>query len=65
MEVKKIAVYAHFDKLAMYKEAIAHGMSESAANYFMYFTEISIDLEVDFETGKVISASMPWKAKGS
>lgn len=60
----KTRIYAQFSKEYMNEKAIALGLSDKAANYFMYFNELAIDLEFDKDTGEVISASIPKKGKG-
>ena len=56
----KIRVHAHFGGLRMYDLAKENGLSDEAANYFRYFTELAIDIEVDKETGLVTNATIHW-----
>ena len=57
----KIRIYAHPSKESLFDAAIKHGLSENAAGYFMYFSEVAIDLDVDEKTGEVLNATIPWK----
>ncbi len=53
--VVKIKVCASLDKEYMYDVGKRNGLSEKAADYFKYFGEAELNLEVDIETGEVIN----------
>jgi len=56
----KIRAYADFSARYMYNLAIENGLSVEAADYFRYFNEVAVDLEVDKETGRVTNATVSW-----
>lgn len=58
-----IRIYATLSKENLAGVAEANGLSKKAADYFRYFTEIAIDLDVDRDTGEVVNAQIPWKSK--
>jgi hypothetical protein len=50
-----IIVYAHTSPETMFSDGIKAGLSEEAADFFRYFQEIKLKLEVEESTGRVIS----------
>jgi hypothetical protein len=57
----KIRIYGSMDKLYLFEKAINAGLNDKAADYFSFFNEVAIDLEVDEDSGKVTNATIPWK----
>jgi len=53
--MKTIRIYAYASPETMYEIAREAGPSEKAANYFRYFEEVALDVQVDEETGEVVS----------
>jgi hypothetical protein len=54
----KIKVYAHLDEEVMYEKGREAGLTEAAADFFRYFTEIELELFVDAENGAVCGAQI-------
>ena len=54
----KIKVQAHMYPESMYEEGKSAGLSEEAADYFRYFEEITLVLNVDEATGEVTGAKV-------
>ena len=57
----KIKVYAHLSPENMFARAKAAGLNDAAADYFRYFEEIELLLDVDEETGEVLGAEITQK----
>lgn len=57
----KIKVYAQLSPETMYEAGKKAGLSDDAADYFRYFTEIEIELHVDAESGAVCGAEVTQK----
>lgn len=55
--IKKIIVYASLSPERMYEVGLEAGLSEEAADYFRYFEEVELHLEVDEDTGEVTGAT--------
>lgn len=53
-----IIVYAHLTPEAMYEKGKQAGLSDEAANFFRYFQEVTLSLEVEESTGKVWTAKV-------
>lgn len=54
----KIRVHAHTSTEAMFEAGKKAGLSDEAANFFRFFQEVELELEVDPATGTVISAEV-------
>jgi len=59
--VMKIRIYAHPSKESLYDAGESAGLTGEALNYFTYFNEVAIDLDVDEDTGHVNNATIPWE----
>lgn len=53
-----ITVYTHTSPETMYADGIKAGLGEEAANYFRYYQEIKLELEVEESTGRIISSKL-------
>jgi hypothetical protein len=51
----KIKVYAYFDKDEMYDKGLKAGLTVQAADFFSYFEECKVELDVD-KNGLVVGA---------
>ena len=57
----RIDVYASLAPDVLYEKGKNAGLSDDAANYFRYFEEVHLSLEVDQTTGKVVGATIAQK----
>ena len=53
----KIKVYVHTSPEAMFARGKAAGLTDEAADYFRYYGEVPLTLEVDETSGEVLSAT--------
>lgn len=55
----KITVYANLSAESLLEAGSNAGLSDEAQNYFRFFNEVEMELEVNRETGEVNYATLP------